>query len=83
MNREDQFEEEEDEWDPQKKHYLKELKRSNFEKWLMIAIVSSLLASWFAFGQAYLLQYPFFNSNASHETLSKYLGKNITIIENT
>lgn len=37
----------EEEWDLNKKHYLKELKKSNFEKRVLLIIVTGFILLWF------------------------------------
>ena len=38
-----------DEWDPNKKHFLKELKRSNFEKMVYISCLVLMFFVWWLF----------------------------------
>ena len=57
----------EEEWDLNKKHYLQELKKSNFEKKvLLILIIFSVLIWFFCIREKMMLD-PFWGSNANED----------------
>jgi hypothetical protein len=65
----------EEEWDLNKKHYLEELKKSNFEKRVLLFTIIGLGIFWYFYLREKLIFDPFWGSNASTQQLSKYLGR--------
>ena len=63
-----------EEWDPNKKHFLVELKRSSIEKKIFVGTIFILAIAWFAAVQPVLVLHPEWNSAATDKQLSSYLG---------
>ena len=55
MIRSEMFDQEE-EWDPNKKFYLKELKRSNKEKTIIFGLIFMTIILWFTVIQGFLIK---------------------------
>jgi hypothetical protein len=72
----------EEEWDLNKKHYLVELKRSNFEKKVLLILIIGIGIFWFFYLREYLIKDPFWGSNASKDQLTKYFGKSMIKLNN-
>lgn len=67
----------EEEWDLNKKHYINELRKSNFEKRVLLFLIIGFGIFWYFYLQEYLVGDPFWGSNATKEQLTKYLGRQI------
>ena len=67
----------EEEWDLNKKHYLKELKKSNFEKRVFLFIIIGMILLWFFYIRQKMIIDPFWGSNATNEQIARYFGKQI------
>lgn len=65
--REDQFEEEEEEWDPNKKHYMVELRRSSRDKNIALALVCFAVVTWMLVLKPRLVESQEWNNKASVE----------------
>lgn len=57
----------EEEWDLNKKHYLQELKKSNFEKRVLLILIISFVLIWFFYFREKMIVDKFWGSNATEE----------------
>lgn len=55
----------EEEWDLNKKHYLQELKKSNFEKKVLLISIITLALIWLFYVREKMILDPFWGSNAT------------------
>lgn len=64
-----------EEWDPNKKYFLKELKQANFEKMVYIGCLIGLVLLWKVWLQPKLVLDPEWNNNATDAQLTSYFGR--------